>query len=226
MGEEAWREEGAWPPAGARPLTFFLRAAAGGRRGGLAETPPAEAASASAFVSDPLDPVTDPFALVPGAHADRGLVERPDLLAFETAPFEAPLRALGPITARAYVSTDAPDTDLWFRLFDVAPDGTALNLMSPGLDVVRASYRSGGPKRELLTPGEVYALDFDHMLTGNLFKVGHRLRLVVSATFFPHYSRNLHTGALETEARAARKARVRVHHERAHASSLTVTSLP
>ena len=95
--------------------------------------------------------------------------------------------------------TDAPDTDLWLKLFDVAPDGTAWNLMSPGLDVLRASYRDGGPERKLLEPGRVYALSFENLLTGNLFEKGHRLRLVVASTFFPHYSRNLHTGELETD---------------------------
>jgi predicted acyl esterase len=64
------------------------------------------------------------------------------------------------------------------------------------------------------------------MLTGNLFRKGHRLRLVVCATFFPHYSRNLHTGKLETEDDVARKAMIRIHHERDHPSSLTLTIVP
>jgi predicted acyl esterase len=36
-----------------------------------------------------------------------------------------------------YMSTDARDTDLWLEVLAVAPDGTAWNLMSPGLDVSR-----------------------------------------------------------------------------------------
>ena len=98
--------------------------------------------------------------------------------------------------------------------------------MSPGLDGMRASYRRGGASRELLEPGQVYTLSFDEMLTGTLFKKGHRLRLVVCATFFPHYSRNLHTGALETEEKATRKAEICIHHERAHPSSLTLSVVP
>ena len=62
MGENAWRSEAAWPPPSARPLTLYLRGGAGPARGALSqETPPSSPAS-SAFVSDPLDPVTDPFA--------------------------------------------------------------------------------------------------------------------------------------------------------------------
>ena len=55
----------------------------------------------------------------------------------------------GPIRAEIFVSADVPDFDLWVRLLDVAPDGTAFNLMSPGLDVLRASYRNASLKPEL-----------------------------------------------------------------------------
>ncbi len=57
----------------------------------------------------------------------------------------------GPIHAQIYLACDCRDTDLWVRLLDVAPDGTAFNLMSPGLDVLRASYRNLKKGRQLLT---------------------------------------------------------------------------
>ena len=226
MGENAWREEDAWPPPTARPLTLHLRGATESGPGRLQGSAPSEDASSSSFVSNPLEPVTDPFATESGAHDYRSLVARPDLRVFETPPFPEDLRVLGPITATVHVSTDARDTDLWVKLFDVGPDGTSWNLMSPGLDVVRASYRDGGPERKLLEPGKVYALRFENLMTGNLFPKGHRLRVVVSATFFPHFSRNLHTGELETESGTVRKAEVRIHHDRAHPSALTLSVVP
>jgi len=226
MGEDVWRDGATWPPAAARPHTLYLGKAAEGGAGSLGSSSPVGPSSASRFVSDPQDPVVDPFALAPGAHDYRDLLKRKDVLLFETEPLADGLRVLGPIKAEIYLSTDARDTDLWLKLFDVAPDGTAWNLMSPGLDVVRASYRHGGPGRELLEPGQVYPLVFEEMLTGSHLAKGHRLRLVVSSTFFPHYSRNLHTGALETEEKTARKAEIRIHHEPAHLSSLTLSILP
>ena len=226
MGENVWRNETAWPPASARPLTLYLREKAGAARSALSPEAPTASLSSSAFVSDPLDPVTDPFATEPGAHDYRALVARKDLLVFETKPFAADTRVLGPITAKIHVSTDGRDTDLWLKLFDVAPDGTAWNLMSPGLDVMRASYRDGGPERNLLEPGRVYALSFENLVTGNLFAKGHSLRLVVSAAFFPHFSRNLHTGELETASSAARKAEVRIHHDPRYPSALTLPVVP
>jgi hypothetical protein len=221
MGENVWREEDGWPPASARPHTLYLRA-----RGRLGQEPPGEESSSSAFTDDPLQPVADPFAPAPGAHDYRDLARRRDVLVFETAPLAEDLRVVGGVAATVHLAVDAPDADLWVKLFDVAPDGTAYNLMSPGLDVLRASYRDGGPERRRLTPGEVYTLTLDQMLTGNLFRRGHRVRVVLAGSFSPHFSRNLHTGELETTSKQARKATLRVHHDRARPSRIVLTVVP
>jgi putative CocE/NonD family hydrolase len=226
MGENVWRNEAAWPPPLARPLTLYLGEAAGRPRRILSKQTPGSESSSSAFVSDPVNPVTDPFAAEAGAHDYRALAGRKDLLVFETEPFAAETRVLGPITGKIHVSTDGRDTDLWLKLFDVAPDGTAWNLMSPGLDVLRASYRDGGPGRKLLEPGQVYELSFENLMTGNLFAKGHSLRLVVSAAFFPHFSRNLNTGELEMVSAISRKSQVRIHHDRTHPSAVTLPVIP
>src|SRR5207302_9777381 len=95
------------------------------------------------FVSDPARPVVDPYGAAPGAHDYRALASRPDVLAFQTEPLEEPLRAVGAIAVELSLSADAPDVDLWAKLEDVAPGGTAFNLSSPGTDVLRASERDG-----------------------------------------------------------------------------------
>ncbi len=55
-------------------------------------------------------------------------------------------------------SCDCRDFDLWVRLLDVHPDGSAYNLMGPGNDVVRASYRVPAAGRQPLEPGRIYEL--------------------------------------------------------------------
>jgi putative CocE/NonD family hydrolase len=146
---------------------------------------------------------------------------------FETAPLDDDLRVVGRITATIHIATeDATDVDVWLKLFDVAPDGTAWNLMSPGLDVLRASYRDGGARQKLVTPGRVYALSLPNLMTGNLFRKGHRIRLVVSGAFFPHFSRNLQTGALERDSAVSRPARIFVHHSAQHPSRLVLPVTP
>jgi uncharacterized protein len=224
MGENVWREADRWPLPGAVRRTLVLDGASMPRRPGrltFGERPVSQ--GFSSFPSDPARPVEDPHAATYGAHDYRQLLEREDLAAFETAPFEADLRVVGHISAELHISIeDAKDADVWLKLFDVAPDGTAFNLMSPGLDVLRASYRDGGARRRLLRPGRVYRLGFENLMTGNTFRKGHRLRAVISGSFFPHFSRNLQTGALETESATSRPGRIDVHQSARHPSRLVL----
>jgi putative CocE/NonD family hydrolase len=221
MGENVWREADRWPLPGTVSRHLYLEGRPAAAAGRLTDTPGETAGASVSFVSDPARPVEDPHAARPGAHDYRALAQRADVAVFETAPFDADLRVVGTITAELFVSTEARDVDVWARLFDVAPDGTAFNLMSPGLDVLRASY-AGGPRRDLLERHRVYPLRFTNLMTGNLFRKGHRLRLVVCGSFFPHFSRNLQTGALETVSARSRPASVTVHLGPPYSSRLTL----
>jgi hypothetical protein len=53
---------------------------------------------------------------------------------------------------------DGRDFDLWVQVLDIAPDGAAINLMSPGFDVERASYRELSRGKQLLLPGKICEL--------------------------------------------------------------------
>jgi putative CocE/NonD family hydrolase len=220
MGEDAWREGNDWPLAGTAPRALYLQAGGGATGPGFLGWDRPQGGGSASFVSDPARPVEDPHGAEPGAHDYRALAERADVVVFETPPLERGLRVVGRIAAEVHVSTEAPDVDVWLKLFDVAPDGTAFNLMSPGLDVQRASHRGGG--HELLEPGRVYALRFENLMTGNAFRRGHRVRLVVCGSFFPHFSRNLQTGERETDASRSRPARILVHYGGPHASRLVL----
>ena len=167
----------------------------------------------------------DPFAERSGAHDYRELASRKDVLTFETPPLETDTEVIGAIEALIHLSTDARDTDLWVKVMDVAPDGTTYNLMNPGLDLIRASYRDT-TTRSLLTPNRVYPLRLTNLLTANTFKKGHRIRVYLSTTFFPHFSRNLHTGELETTSARMRTARITVHHDTRYPSMIILPVLP
>jgi len=175
-------------------------------------------------VSNPDDPVVNPFETA-GAHDYQALADRHDVVTFDSAPLTRDMEVTGPIRARVYVSCDCRDTDLWVRLLDVAPDGAAHNVMSPGLDVLRASYRDPSKGRQLLTPGRVYDVVLDRLVTSNVFKTGHRVRVQISATFFPNFSRNLHTGELEATSARSRKATISLYHDRLHLSQVSLHTI-
>jgi uncharacterized protein len=191
----------------------------------LNPTAPDKRGSYNEFISDPAHPVTDPHTAY-GAHDYRALAGRKDVLVYDSDPLQADIEVTGPIRAEVYISADVPDIDLWVRLLDVAPDGSAFNLMSPGLDVLRASYRNEKPQPELLKPGEVYKLTLDRMLTSNVFRAGHQIRIQISGAFFPHFSLNLQTGESEIVSSKMCPAHVRIYHEPDHRSRIELPIRP
>ena len=226
MGKNSWRDEDAWPLARAKAQTYYLRSesnSAGFAR--LNHTAPDRAGSYNEFFSDPAHPLTDPYTAY-GAHDYRSLAGRKDILVYDTDPLLADTEVTGPIHAEIYVSADVPDIDLWARLLDIAPDGTAFNLMSPGLDVLRASYRNEKLQPELLKPGQIYKLTLDRMLTSNVFRAGHQIRIQISGAFFPHFSRNLQSGQSEVTLSAMCPARVRIYHDPDHSSRIELPVIP
>jgi hypothetical protein len=220
MGADVWRESPVWPPH-SEPTSFYLGAASPGKPGSLSEARPG-GGDFSAFVSDPAHPVTDDFAEVSGGHDYRHLAERTDLLTFDTQLLAADTEVTGPIDSHLFVSCDCRDMDLWVRLYDVAPDGTAWNEMSPGVDVQRASYRNMAEGRRLLQPGQIYAIDLKGPVTSNVFKQGHRIRIQISGAFFPFFSRNLQSGESESVAGKTKAATIRIYHDRAHVSQVVL----
>ncbi|MEZ5415812.1 MAG: CocE/NonD family hydrolase [Vicinamibacterales bacterium] len=222
MGAGAWRTGDTWPPPADRRALYLGGTAVAGRSPGtLGWAAPSEETT-SAFVSDAANPVRDPHAGDAGGLDYRALSDDVGVVVFETAPLTEDVEVLGPIDAEIHVSVDRPDTDLWVKLLDVAPDGTAWGVMSIGLDVVRASYRHQRPERGLLQPGEVYRLDLHTMMTGNRFLQGHRIRVALMAAFAPNMSWNLHTGGLEFDSAETATARITVHAGGRHASRLVL----
>lgn len=226
MGKNIWRDEDAWPLKRARSQSFYLVSkSASDRTGSLVRSVAADSYPDSTFLSDPAKPLTDPHTAY-GAHDYRSLAGRSDTLVFDTEPLPADLEVTGPIRAEIYVSADCRDLDLWVRLLDVAPDGTALNLMSPGLDVLRASYRNESLQPEYLEPRKITRLSLDRLLTSNAFLAGHRIRVQLSGAFFPHFSRNLQTGTSEVTTKQTASCKIRVFHDKEHPSQIVLPVVP
>jgi len=226
MGTNSWRDEREWPLQRTQATTFYLAAdSAKDRAGKLTAVSGNSKAQSVSFVSDPAHPVTDTYDAY-GAHDYRTLAGRNDALVFDSAPLEQDTEVTGPITAEIYVSADVKDFDLWARVLDVAPDGTAFNLMSPGLDVIRASYRDATLKPELLEPRKIYKLTLDRLLTSNSFLKGHRIRVQLSGAFYPHFSRNLQTGESEIVSKTSRPSHITIHLDPGHPSRIILPVIP
>ena len=190
MGSNQWREFPEWPPADIAVRALHLRA--GGR---LTWEPPAPGEAHDRFRYDPADPLEDPhFEKGLGPHDQREVESRSDVLVFTSDPLTDDIEVIGSIECRMWMASTAPDTDLFVRVLDVEPDGPAWNLMSPTLEVLRARYRLGELEPQLLQPGVPVELRITTPITANRFRRGHRIRVHVTSSFFPHVDRNPNTG--------------------------------
>ena len=229
MGANTWRRADRWPWPGARADTLYLAGAGAPGRGGagtLERKVPDSRGGAALLVSDPAHPVGDPFDGRFGAHDYRALRPGPGIAVFETPPFREATEIIGRVTIELAASASVPDFDLWAQLYDVAPDGTAWNLSTPGTAVQRASYRDGGPERRLIAPGETVRLRMDRLITANRFLPGHRLRLVVTPAFAPVFSVNPQTGGLEFDSDSVRAGQIRIGHSATEASWVVLPVVP
>ena len=223
MGANRWRTSDRWPFPRTQADTMYLGTARGsGAAGRLGRSALGDRTGETIIRSDPAHPVTDPFKGKWGAHNYRTLKPGPSVAVFETDPFSAPLEIIGRVVVELAASATVPDFDLWVQLYDVAPDGTAWNLSTPGTAVQRASYRDGGPERKLVRPGETVRLRMDRLVTANRFAPGHRLRIVLTPQFYPLFSVNPQTGAQEFESDSVRAGEIRIGHAAGRVSRIVL----
>ena len=103
----------------------------------------------------------------------------------------------GPITVKLFASSSDSDTEFTATLIDVYPpsdddpDGVAIHLTD---SIIRARYRYGWDKPQLLERDEICELTFKLYPTSNVFKMGHRIRLDISSSNFPRFDVNPNTG--------------------------------
>jgi predicted acyl esterase len=114
-----------------------------------------------------------------------------------SVPFDEPTAIAGPVTANVFVSSTAPDTELFVQLIDRAPNGTLLYL-NRGL--LRGSHRQVDPamsdktadgriyrpfrpheERALVAPGEIVEYLLDIWPVGHVFLPGHELLVKLHA---------------------------------------------
>ena len=236
-----WRDEPDWPLSGTSPTPFYLRA--GGHLS--PDTPEDAVVPPTTFTFDPRDPVptlgggisaADPV-MGPGAFDQRGrpdfigckdtlpLSSRGDVLTFQTTVLSEDLEVTGPIEMHLWASSSAVDTDFTAKLIDVYPagdeypEGLAFNITD---SIIRARYRDGWDKPELMTPGQVYEFVFQLYPTSNVFRKGHRVRLDISSSNWPRFDVNPNTGGALGLERTYETATQTVHHDGRYASHIVL----
>jgi putative CocE/NonD family hydrolase len=240
-----WRSEPDWPIPDARLTPYYLSPG-----GALLTSRPPVGAESLTFDFDPQHPVptmggtvTSGEPLMRGGAYDQRegpqfygsrepylpVAARPDVLVFETPPLGADVEVTGVIEANLWISSDGPDTDFTIKLIDVYPpsedypQGFDLNLTD---GILRCRYRDSWEQPSVLAPGQVYAVKVEAFPTSNLFKRGHRIRLDVSSSNFPHFDVNPNTGAPEGKGLTRRVARNTVYMDADRPSHIVLPLIP
>jgi putative CocE/NonD family hydrolase len=230
LGQDAWRDADAWPLPGTRYRTLHLRSggAANTRAGDgrLSDEAPATDESPDRYLYDPADPTPAvPGRLArPWGSVDQGPIEdRGDVLVYSTPPLEHDLDAIGPVEARLFAASSAPDTDWVVKLVDVGPDGRVDRLCE---GMIRARYRESQATPTLLEPDRVYEYRIDLGPLGNRFRAGHRIRVEVASASFPQFDRNMNTGGSFGAESTGRPATQRILHDASHPSHIRLPTVP
>jgi putative CocE/NonD family hydrolase len=149
-------------------------------------------------------------APIPAGPVDQRPVEaREDVLVYSSSILKEPLAIAGPVKMKLFASTDGRDTDYMVKLVDVHPNGFAMNIAE---GILRARFRKGLDRMELLKPGEAYEFEIDMRGTASVFAPGHRIRVDITSSNFPQYDRNPNTGEDLGQSAQVRVARQTVFH--------------
>jgi putative CocE/NonD family hydrolase len=229
---DGWRELDGWPPSSSRPVDWHLHSRGQANSchgdGSLAPAPPLDEPP-DVYVYDPLAPSVGAGGhsccsadIAPmGPASQRAREEWRDVLVYTSAPLDEDLQLLGDASVTLFAASSAVDTDFAARLCLVDRDGESVNLTE---GIVRARYRDSLATPRLLTPWAVEEYRISLGPVGAVVPAGHRLRLDVSSSDFPHWDRNLNTGGplgQEGPERAV-VATQAVFHDRLRPSRLTL----
>ena len=207
-GENHWDRFAQWPLACdqgcANPMTpLYLQS-------GFSLSfnhPAADAAAAGdSYVSDPAKPV--PYLPRPVSFADsarwkpwlttdqRSVVDRPDVLSYQTGVLDKPVRISGQPAADLFAATTGTDADWVVKLIDVYPGIVPADPSMGGyelpiaMDIFRGRYRQSFSNPSPIPAGQVERYRFTLPPTNHVFLPGHRIMVQIQSSWFPLYDRN------------------------------------
>ncbi len=232
-GKGAWRTAQSWPPERAASALYYLAA---GRSGTIASCNDGLLAAMAPLESTAFDPYSIDYTTTTGKRSRWTAVNFPrdyadrrgedaKVLTYTSLPMADAVDVTGHPVAHLWLSTDAPDVDIFAYLEEVAGGGASRYITEGTL---RASHRRladmpfktlGLPshshfRRDLLPipPGEPIELTIVLLPTAYRFAAGNRLRL----TFAFADADNFETPVLTPA------PRIRLLRDAAHRSSLTL----
>ncbi|WP_233843215.1 CocE/NonD family hydrolase [Dyella sp. 2HG41-7] len=184
MGANTWRHASTLADMAENRTRFYLTGRTEAHRLQLADTsdnPPAPELNVNFADRNDVD-----FQPSPGMSDTR------NALVFETKPLKTSVEIDGLFKGQFRIVANKRDFDLFVNFYALAPDGTYLDLASY---LGRVSYMQDRTRRQLLTPGKAYTLNFQSQtVTSRLLTPGSRIVAVVGVPKVPQIQINYGTG--------------------------------
>ena len=233
MGVNKWKHADDWPIPGTKFTPYYLsssgKANSATGDGALVATQPSGSGT-DKYQYDPNNPVPTlggnnccGTPTLAGPKDQRPIESRPDVLVYTSEALQNPVAIAGPVKLKLFAATDGRDTDWMVRLVDVHPNGFAMNIAE---GILRARFRNGVEKMELLQPNQVYEYEVDMAGTANVFQPGHRIRIDITSSNFPQFDRNPNTGENLGASNRVRTAAQVIHHGGQRASHVILPVVP
>ncbi len=120
-----------------------------------------------------------------GPKDQSAVLGRADVLEFTTGVLTSAVETVGHIWAELWVATNCTDTAFTVKLIDVFPNGIAYNIVD-GIQVLRRRDGPAAPDAPVVanTP---YKVMVDCWSIAYRFGIGHRIKVAISSSNFPHY---------------------------------------
>jgi len=219
MGDMTWQETEVWPPLGLISEKYYLNS-----DGSLNISVPVEANSFSEIVYNPRDPSptiggeTLNEDLLQGPYDQAPVVEsRDDILVFTSDELTNPVKHIGNVKVKLFVSSDRLDTDFAVRLCDVYPDNRSMILRD---NIFRMRFRDGFTVNDtnFMQAGQIYEIEIELANTAHTFLPGHKIRIDVSSSDYPRFNNNMNDGGAMYVSGDTLIATNHVYHDQTHAS--------
>lgn len=176
MGANEWHHAPSLEAMAAKPMKFYLSAAASGTNHRLTKSRKAQVAFTQQIVS--LTDRADAGWTAPAELVSKTLTPHHGTL-FVSEPLPKPLELSGVFSGRLDLSVNKMDVDLYIDLYERLPGGDYVRLFAPSYEF-RASYAQDRAHRHLLKAGERQTLTFksERMMSRRL-QAGSRLVIVL-----------------------------------------------
>lgn len=205
LGKDEFAVQSKWPHENTVAEKFYLRSGKS-----LTRETPASIEPSSTMLQQPLNGIcsgsTNQWtAGIPSAipcMKDNRLTEATELT-YTTSPLNEDLYVSGPISAKIFAKTSAKELVLSVRITDISPDGSSSEITAGWLaashravDQNKSRYLDGEniqpyhpfTKEAVIpvTPNEIMELNVEVFPSNFVIKEGHRLRVAIGPSDFPH----------------------------------------